>query len=126
MQTDAPGIVCHPTPYRGGMGGTHTECADVPRVPMTGGTLAHVEESVTYGMRHSERVPVESRVPVHVPLQMSWHTQKQPSIVAENRKIAARARLSHKYNAGNLESAQIILGDPVRYAVGPWNGHGPS
>lgn len=79
MQSSAPGTVRHLHPYRGCTGGTCTQCADVPRVPVSGGTPAHAKESATYSVCHCNCVPGEMRVPFCVPLQMSSAHAKRSS-----------------------------------------------
>ena len=99
-----PGTVCHPTPYRGGDGGTPTQCAGVPCVPYGGGTPAHVVESVSYTVCHQVGVPPVLCVPPMRTNRVGWHTQKQ---------TVSRARVG--YQQANEMAANLIASDPERY-----------
>jgi hypothetical protein len=73
-----PGVVRHLTPYRGEGSGTLNNCASVPSVPVSSGTLAHSTESYGYEARHRFSVPpVFSVPPMRTPTSVR-HTEKRP------------------------------------------------
>ena len=102
-----PGTVCHPTPYRGGDGGTPTQRAGVPRVPYGGGTPAHVVESASYTVCHQVGVPPVLRVPPMRTNRVGRHTQK-PTV--------SRARIG--YQQANEMAANLIAANPALYPEG--------
>ena len=98
------GTVCHHPPYRGGLGGTPTQCASVPRVPYGSGTPAHVVESTSYTVCHQVGVPPVLCVPPMRTNRVGWHTQK-PTV--------SSARIGHQ--KANEQAALIIAGNPEKY-----------
>ena len=99
-----PGTVCHHPPYRGGLGGTPTQCASVPRVPYGSGTPAHVVESASYTVCHQVGVPPVLCVPPMRTNRVGWHTQK-PTV--------SRARIG--YQQANEQASHIVLQDVAKY-----------
>ena len=102
-----PGAACHPTPCRGGDGGTQSKRASVPVTKTHSGTLAHSTESVVYGVRRVFSVPPNLSVPPMRTTTSVRHAQK---------RTVSRARAG--YQKANEEAATIIAGNPVAYPEG--------
>ena len=96
-----PGAACHPTPYRGGDGGTQSKRASVPVTKTDSGTLAHSTESDVYGVRRTFSVPPDFSVPPMRTTTSVRHTEK---------RTVSRARAG--YQKANEEAARIIAADP--------------
>src|ERR1039458_4163952 len=92
-----PGAACHPTPCRGGDGGTQNMRASVPVTKTHSGTLAHSTESVVYGVRCDFCVPPGFSVPPMRTTTSVRHAQK-PTI--------SRVRVG--YQRQNEEAAGIV------------------
>ena len=99
-----PGAVCHPTPYRGGDGGTQNMRASVPVTKTHSGTLAHSTESVAYGACRVFSVPPNFCVPPMRTTTSVRHAQRQP---------VSRARAG--YQRQSEEAGGIVLPDIARY-----------
>lgn len=100
----SPGAACHPTPYRGGVGGTQSMRASVPVTKTHSGTLAHSTESSVYGACRTFSVPPVFSVPPTTKRHTQRHAEKQP---------VSRARIG--YQRANEEAAGIVLQDVAKY-----------